>query len=148
MDISISPNYYDARKQSGDIGRHYFLRIDNLHKDKIAFNCKAYVKSILYKTNNFPFPNETVELKWAGSLVPSVPIMPKSYRLLDAFFVLHSKPDLLIFSSFSDSLMHLPPLSGIREYEIVYVVVSENYPSVQIKTNINMTGNVDTISFN
>ena len=74
--------------------------------------------------------------------------MPKSYRLLDAFFVLHSKPDLLIFSSFSDSLMHLPPLSGIREYEIVYIVVSENFPLLEIKTNINITGNVDTISFN
>ena len=148
LDISIQPNYHDARKQSGDIGRHYFLRVDNLHKDRIAFNCTAYVKSIIYKTNNLPFPSETVELKWAGSLVPSVTIMPKSYRLLDAFFVLHSRPDLLIFSSFSDSLMHLPPLSGIGIYEIVYIVVSENFPLLEIRTSINITGNVDTISFN
>jgi hypothetical protein len=148
LDISIHPNCHDARKQNGDIGSHYFLRIDNLHKDKIAFNCRAYVKSIVDKTNNLPFPTETVELKWAGSLVPSVPIMPKSYRLLDAFFVLHSRPDMLIFSSFSDSLMHLPPLIGIREYEIIYVVVSENVPLLEIKTKINITGNLETISFN
>jgi len=148
LDISIQPNYHDAPKLSGDIGRHYFFRIDNLHKDKIAFNCTAYVKSIFHKKHNRAFTTETVELKWAGSLVPSVTILPKSYRLLDAFFVLHSKPDLLIFSSFSDSLRHLPPLSGITEYEIVYIVVSENFPLLEIKTNINITGNVDTISFN
>ncbi|MGA2466287.1 MAG: hypothetical protein ABSH06_18290 [Thermodesulfobacteriota bacterium] len=147
LDISIHPNYSDADKQSGDVGRHYFLRIDNLHKDKIAFNCTAYVKSIVNKTNNLAFPTETVELKWAGSLVPSVTIMPKSCRLLDAFFVLHSKPDRLRFSSFSDSLKHLGPLTGTREYEIVYIVVSENFPLLEIKTNINITGNVYTISF-
>lgn len=148
LDISVQPNYDDARKVSGDVGRHYFLRIDNLHKDKIAFNCTAYVKSILCKTKNLPIPTETVELKWAGSLVPTVTIMPKSYRLLDAFFVLKSRPDLLIFLSFSDSLRHLPPLSGIGEYEIVYIVVSENFPLLEIKTTINITGNVETISFN
>lgn len=148
LDISVQPNYDDARKVSGDVGRHYFLRIDNLHKDKIAFNCTAYVKSILCKIKNLPIPTETVELKWAGSLVPTVTIMPKSYRLLDAFFVLKSRPDLLIFSSFSDSLRHLPPLSGIGEYEIVYIVVSENFLLLEIKTTINITGNVETISFN
>jgi hypothetical protein len=147
LDISINPGYSDAPKINGDIGRHYFLRIDNLHKGKIALNCTAYVKSIFNKTNNINFTTETVELKWAGSLVPSVAIMPKSYRLLDAFFVLNSQPDLLRFLSFSDSRKHLPPLKGIGEYEIVYIVVSEYFPLLEIKTNINITGNVDTISF-
>lgn len=148
LSISVQPHYDDAHKVGGDVGRHYFLRIDNLHKDKIAFNCTAYVKSIFCKTTNLPIPTETVELKWAGSLVATVTIMPKSYRLLDAFLVLKSRPDLLIFSSFSDSLRHLPPLSGIGEYEIVYIVVSENFPLLEIKTTINITGNVDTICFN
>ena len=147
LDISIHPRYSNAYKQDGDVGRHYFLRIDNLHKDKIAFNCTAYVKSIVCKAGNIAFPTETVELKWAGSVVPSVAIMPKSCRLLDAFYVLKSKPDLLIFSSFSDSLRHLAPISGIRKYEIVYVVVSETFPVVEIKTIINITGKLDTISF-
>jgi hypothetical protein len=147
LDISVIPNEHVVRKTSGDFGSHYFLRIDNLHKDKIAFNCTAYVKSILNKTNNVPLLTETVELKWAGSLVPSVTIMPNSYRLLDACYVLHRTPDVLRFLSFSDSISHLPPISGIGEYEVVYVVASGNFPSLEIKTGINITGNVDTISF-
>ena len=149
LDISVESNYSDAFKKSGDTGRHYFLRVENCHKYKIAFNCTAYVKSIIRRraSLSIPFPTETVELKWAGSLVPSVSIMPKSYRLLDAFFVLHSRPDLAIFSSFSDSLRHLPPLDGVGVYEIVYTVVSENFQSVEIKTALDITGNVNTISF-
>jgi hypothetical protein len=150
LDMSVEPNYSDAPKKSGDTGRHYFLRVENFHKDKIAFNCTGYVKSIIRRRANvpIPFPTETVELKWAGSLVPSVSIMPKSYRLLDAFFVLHSRPDLVIFSSFSDSLRHLPPLDGVGVYEIVYTVVSQNFQPVEIKTASDITGNIDTISFN
>jgi hypothetical protein len=36
---------------------------------------------------------------------------------------------------------------ALKCYEIVYIVVSEYFPLLEIKTNINITGNVDTISF-
>ena len=147
LDASVHASFHDAPKVDGGIGRHYFLKIANLHKDKIAVNCTAYVKSIISTKNNRNQTSETVELKWSGSRIPSVAIMPQSYRLLDAFFVLHSHPSILLFSSYSDSLIHLPPLKGIADYEITYVIVPDNFPLTEKKTSIRISGNIDTILF-
>lgn len=147
LDISVHPNFFDAPKVDGGKGRHYFLKITNLHKDKIAFNCTAYIKSIIDKPSRVNLTSETVELKWSGSKVPMVTIMPASYRLLDAFCVLHNHPSTLFFLSYSDSLIHLPPLTGIKHYEVDYLIVSENFPLAEKKTNIKVTGDIDSITF-
>ncbi len=107
---------------------HYQIKVENLHKDKIALNCYAFIESILDLENNTPIQTQTVELKWAGVInIPNVSIINQSHRMLDAFFYDVAYPKKIYFCSYSDSDENLPPLESSNKYKICYMIVSSNF---------------------
>jgi hypothetical protein len=147
LQASVSPSFMVVKQYDNIDGTFYHLKVENLHKDKIARNCTATIKSIIDLTNRKDITSETVELKWAGTIIHSVSIMPQTFRLLDAFFVKHNTPSTIQFLSYADSPYHLPGISGTTNYEITYLILSENFLPIEIKTFIGIKGDIETIDF-
>lgn len=114
------------------LARFFHLTAENLNAWKVAVNCAAYVESIVDLRSSVSIPIRTAELKWAGYNQPTVAILPKSYRDLDAFFVLHNQPQILHFNCFSDSGYFMRPIQGPAKFQLNYVVISETFPPAQI----------------
>ncbi len=73
-------------------------------------------------------PLNSVEFKWAGYVLPNAHIPPRSVRRFDAFWIQHGRPAELGFNVFSDSTEFIPHIQGAGEYELVYAIVSDNFP--------------------
>lgn len=128
------------------LARFFHLAVKNRNIRKIALNCTAYLESMKKLPDNVSVPIRTVELKWAGYMLPTVPIMPQSHRDVDAFFVLHDEPNILRFNCFSDSDYYLPPVLGYSKYLLNYVVISEDFPIARIVVEATIGNSIDDIS--
>lgn len=108
---------------------HIIVRI--LHPHKTALNCYAYLAKAKNLSTGVELPLETVEFKWAGYIMPNANIFPSSQRAFDAVWFDQSNPSWPKFSTYSDSGKYLPEFSfsGKGEYELSYLVMSENFPS-------------------
>lgn len=126
--------------------RFFHLTVRNLNIRKIALNCTAYLESMKKLPENVSVSLSTAELKWAGYTQPTVPIIPQSYRNLDAFFVLHNEPKILRFSCFSDSSYYMMPVLGYGKYQLNYVVISENFPPAGIALEATIGNSIDDVS--
>lgn len=137
---------YIAGTPSPRLARFFHLTINNLNIRKIALSCTAYLESMKKLPENAPVPVRTVELKWAGYMLPTVPIMPRSHREVDAFYVLHDEPNILRFNCFSDSDYYLPPVLGYGKYLLNYVVISANFPAARITVEATIGNSIDDVS--
>jgi hypothetical protein len=135
--ISRNPTEFDDARITNQPGqpyaRFFHLSVENCNPYKLAVNCTAYIEAIRDAHTNLRIKRiRTTELKWAGYVLPSVSIMPASYRELDALFVLHDSPQVVHFNCFTDSGYFMSPLQGPSQYRLDYVVVSENFPQARI----------------
>lgn len=136
-----------TRRDSGKEARYFHLKVENLHKRKIALGCTAYIESIKDLQSDIPVSLPTVELKWEGYTLPNASIMPKSNRGLDAVFVFHQLPNKLYFVNFTDSTRFMQPLCGPGDYELTYVVISQNFPIVRATFTVHIENQLDKITF-
>ncbi len=128
------------------VARFFHLKVKNLNIRNIALNCTAYLESMRKLPENISDPPRTTELKWAGYTQPTVAIMPRSHRDLDAFYVLHNAPNILRFSCFSDSSYYMMPILGHGRYQLDYVVISQNFPPARITVEVNIGNSIDDMS--
>jgi len=88
------------------------------------------------------FPS--AELKWAGYILPNAHIVPQSMRHFDAFFIAHARPTVAVFNAiFSDSTAFQPRIQGAGNYELHYLVVSDNFPSARISVMLALSETLD-----
>jgi hypothetical protein len=133
-------------------GRWYHINIKNLHERKMAVGCVAYLESIRdISTGEVRVP-EPVEFKWKGMKTAKVAIPPKTNRLLDAFFVFCSSPNIVYlsinqflvdFSGFHDQYT----LKGPNDYELEYVIFSANFSPVKGSFILQIAGRLQDIKF-
>lgn len=106
--------------------RFFHLTVQNRHRDKMAVGCTAYVEDITDANSGEPIDFRPAEIKWAGTTMPSVPILPGRSRDLDACCILEQDPATILFVSLSDSGKHMAPISG-RAVHVTYLVLSDNF---------------------
>ncbi|MCJ7663560.1 MAG: hypothetical protein MUO24_04900 [Desulfobacterales bacterium] len=133
----------------GDKAKYFHVIVENLHKRKIALGCTAYIESIRDLQTQNQVPLETVELKWDGYTLPNASIMPQPNvgRGLTLFFVLHQRPNELHFDNFTDSTRFMQPLCGPGDYELTYVVITQNFPIVRTTFTVHIENQLDRITF-
>jgi hypothetical protein len=148
--ITRNPNEFDnaylANLPNNPPARFFHLTIENMNPFKIALNCMAYVERILKLEDGSEIPLRTAELKWAGYTLPTASIMPKMQRYLDAFFIIHSEPNVVRFNCFTDSGYYMRPIEEPGEFELDYVVISENFQPARINTKLTVGNSLDDIS--
>ena len=126
QEFSDAPVMVALQKQA--LARFFHIGVRNRHREKLAVNCSVYLEKAT-RLPNGDIPMKTVEFKWAGVVMPSVAIAQNSVREFDALCVVHDLPTEIRFNAFSDSIDFYPALpAGAADYELSYVVRSENFP--------------------
>jgi len=151
--VSCKSNYFVDNvgifDNSGKIigtGRYYYVRIKNLHLKRPAINCYAYLMRAVDKSKGITLFNaETPELKWAGYTLPNALISPQSYRKLDAFWINLNNPTKLNFNIFTDYTGYIRTIIGPGNFELFYMVVSENFDILRFKLLIDIGKTVNDI---
>ncbi len=125
----------------------YHLLIHNNHKSKHAQNCAAYLESWIDLSNGQETRPKTVELHWAGCNLPSIIVLPKSDRPLDAFCIYENNDQQLIVPSFSTSTEFNPAVLGPGEYKLTYRIISSNFPDIKRAFLLNFAGGLEGVKF-
>lgn len=129
--------------------RFFHIKVRNLHDRKLALNCCAYLKSIKNLSSGEDRILETFELKWKGVTFRSVVILPSSHRYLDGFFVFHDSPDtaILSISPFIDFTGYYTIVRGPGDFELTYLIISENFGVTEATFKLRIGNNLQDISF-
>ena len=138
-----------AKKMS----RFYHIKVQNLHKERTAYHCVAYLESVKYLTGERK-TFEAVELKWKGVIHSYATIPPSSFpspfRYLDGFFVFHDSPNIayiginpfnIDFSAYRDRFK----LEGSGDFRLTYVVYSENFSPAKATFELQLGNCLDDI---
>jgi hypothetical protein len=140
--------YVDATRIPENVPARYFhIRVRNLHPRKAALNCYAYLERVRDISAHRDIRVETIEFKWAGYTLPNAVIGAGSERRLDAFWVPHNAPNVLQFNVFADSTEFIPRIRGPGDFEMTYVVVSENFAPARRTFLLHVGTRLDEIHF-
>lgn len=133
--------------------RFYHIKVKNLHQQKIARDCVAYLERIKdLSTGEEKFVEELVEFKWKGVTTPRIAIPPKKSRYLDAFHIYYDSqnivhlginPFVVDFSGYYE----LYELKGHGAFELSYVVFSENLSPVRETFRLHIKNGLDDVEF-
>jgi hypothetical protein len=139
---------YVSRQQAP--ARFYHIRVENLHRRKIAHDCAVYLEKIEdLSSGNVVIP-ELVEFKWKGVTTSRVSIPPKNSRYFDAFYIYETMPKTVALgiNSFIIDFSGYHALYTLRnpsDCQLTYVVFSENFPPVRGTFKLHMGDWLDDI---
>ena len=150
-------NFEDKVKTKGiyskGIARFYHIKVRNLHRQKIAHNCVAYLEKIVDLSTGKEKSFELVEFKWKGVKPREAAIPPKVSRYLDAFLIYYDSPNIVhlgINRFLIDFSGYEPPyytLEGPGTFELTYVVFSENFPPARATFKLDIGNKLDDLKF-
>lgn len=132
--------------------RFYHIRVKNLHQQKIARDCVAYLERIKNLSTDETEYQELVEFKWKGVNTSRGAIPPKQLRYLDAFHIYYDSqnivhlginPFLVDFSGYYE----LYTLKGPSTFDLTYVVFSENFSPARATFRLHIGTHLDDIKF-
>jgi len=128
-------------------GRFFHVDVRNRHRAKIATNCYAYLSRVVNLGNEEEIPFRTVELKWAGYVLPNAHILPGQVRRFDAFWVDTEHPTEVRFNLYADATDYTPRLPGVGRYRFTYQVVSDNFPPASVSLILNLNASLTLTTF-
>jgi hypothetical protein len=124
----------------------FHVRVQNRHRETLALNCSAYLEKVVKRPDTeIEIPGEIVELKWAANIWPRANIPARKARRFDAFFIRYAEPNKVIFQVHTDSIGHGPQIPPeIGEYELSFLVTSDNFPPVQKRFILDLRSSAET----
>jgi len=133
--------------------RYYYIRVKNRHQEKTARDCVAYLVSAKNLSTGETNPyDELVELKWKGVVTDRVAIPPNRFRFLDAFRIFYDKQHVVQAGINPvtidwEGYYELYKLEGPGNFELSYVVFSENFSPVKATFRLHIGNRLDDIEF-
>jgi hypothetical protein len=145
LSLTRSPDEYGGTVN--DQPYLFHVVVENLHWRKPALDCRAYIHRVENLDNGKSIPFEKFELKWAGTKLPNVTIMPKEQRSFDAFSIWRDNLTKLKWKdfSFTDTEKICPEIEKAGKYLIEYLVTSLNFKpkiaafELHLKESVNET---------
>jgi hypothetical protein len=131
-------------RNAGKSARFFHIKVRNLHRDRIATNCYAYLERATKFDPSTKIDIRTVEIKWRGYTLPNAHVLPQTTRDFDAFFIYHDAPEVLQFQFFTDASEFIPQIAGAGTYRLEYVVVSDNFPPVRGTFTLDLSGSLES----
>jgi len=132
--------------------KFYHILVKNLHQQKLAYECVAYLEEIKNLSGKKMGPEEMVELKWKGVTNRAVSIPPKHPRSFDAFRVYYDEPTkvylginphIIDFSGYFPKFV----IEGPGDFELTYVVFSQNFLPARRKFILHIGNKISDIKF-
>lgn len=146
MEVSAD-QFSDVKQPSGQKARFFQIAVKNLNPYKHARNCHGFLEEVKKLSTGQYMPVECIEFKWAGYTEPHATILPSKCRYLDGFYVYHEVPYILHFNLFSDSSRHFAKILGPGEFELTYLVISDNFKPVRSKFKVYLARTLEEIKF-
>jgi len=130
----------------------YHIKVRNLHRQKIAYGCLAYLEKIVDLSTGKEKSFEIVEFKWKGVITREAAILPKKFRYLDAFHIYYDSQNIVnlgINRFLIDFSGYEPPytLKGPGTFELSYVVFAENFSPARATFSLHIGNRLDDIKF-
>ena len=130
----------------------YHIKVKNLHRQKIARDCVAYLEKIKDLLTGKERTFELVEFKWKGVKTREAAIPPEKSRYFDAFHVYYDSPNIVhlgINRFLIDFSGYEPPytLEGPGTFGLTYVVFSENFSPVRATFQLIIGNQLNDIKF-
>jgi hypothetical protein len=142
----------EAGERGGDLADKpyiYHIEVTNLHWRRPALDCRAYLDKVTVVSSGKQREFQKFELKWAGTTLPGVTIMPQERRSFDAFVIWLDQPTLLCWSkghSFADTDKVWPKVTEAGKYRITYLVTSFNFPPLLGTFELDLKNSLEEIS--
>lgn len=142
---NLSVTYDDADTtlatdvRSGLSMRFHHAKVENMHDKIIARETTVYLESYtnLSSSGSKTTIDKISELKWAGTALASIPIMPGYPRLFDCVITIDAMPGYAHIpcqTDASDYRIQLPTGS----FELQYVVICDVFPPTRLKLRIDV----------
>jgi hypothetical protein len=112
-------------------------------------DCRAYLNEVVEVGSGKKIGFQKFELKWAGTILPGVTIMPRECRSFDAFVIWPEWPTRLCWSkghSFADTPAVWPEVTGAGKYRITYLVTSFNFRASRGTFELDLQNSLEDIS--
>ena len=153
--LEMGDKDFQGIRYAGSEGRpalFYHVKVKNLHWQKIAHDCVAYLEMIKNSSTGETKPLELIDLKWKGVTTPRVAIPPKGFRHIDAFHIYHDSQDTVhlgINPFVTDSTGYYEHyiLKGPGTFELTYVVFSENFSPARATFKLQIGDRLEQIKF-
>lgn len=132
--------YEDAfRNPESKYTRFFHIKVDNLDSKEAARNCIVFLESVR-NTSTGEKIDYYVEVYWQRFTVPNATILPGLARYFDALMVFHDSPHIPRFKVFStsDSPKFVPKAEGPGEYQLTYIVCSDNFETIRGVFNLSL----------
>jgi len=129
-----------------DIGKEagfFHINVRNRHRRKIATNCYVYLEKAISVESGAEIPFKAVEFRWAGYDQPNAHVPPQKARPVDAFFILRDAPTRLLFNTFSTATDFVPRIEAAGQYELTYLVASDNFPIARASFTLSLDTSFD-----
>jgi hypothetical protein len=92
-------------------------------------------------------PFRSVELKWAGYVLPNAHILPGQVRRFDAFWIDTERPAEARFNLYADSPDYIPRLPGVGRFRFTYQVVSDTFLPASLPLILNLNASLYLTTF-
>ncbi len=154
-ELSFAPGgleFIEREAERHNPSRYYQIAVNNLHREKTARECVAYVDRIVdLSTGKIEIP-DLVELKWSGVITREAVIPAKKSRLLDAFHVSSAAPKVARiginrFIVDSTRFRDTYDLTGAGDFEIDYVVCSREFAALRSTFILHLGNRLEDIEF-
>lgn len=148
LERDSSCQYEDAfRLPEKKNARFFHITVRNLNPYKHARNCYAFLERVYNSNKKELIPTRSIEFKWAGYTLPNATILPGSSRYIDGFYVFHDLPTTPLFNLFADSSYFIPRIKGPGDYDLTYLVVSDNFRVVRSQFKLHLSDKLGDIVF-
>lgn len=140
----VAPNY---KIPDGRYTDWYHLQVANIHRNKYARNCVAWVLKIKNLDSGQEIDPGNFELGWAGTGLFERHILPKREAEVDAFWIIRGE-DVIRFHhrpSTSSQYGMRPLVKG--NYLLTYLIISENFEQVTKTFKLKFGGDYTQIEF-
>jgi hypothetical protein len=132
----------------GPVFRHFHGVVRNNHRSKLALNCYVVLESITPTDGGKANPIDPIEVKWAGSTLPSVIVAANSERRFDAFKVAAANPARIYFNvPWCDSSEFRPLIDGTGAFKFTFGAYSSNFAPAHSEFIVRNVGSLDSIDF-
>jgi hypothetical protein len=142
--LERDPTQYSRTQcQDGRWCWFFHVGVRNRHRSKTARDCYAYLEKATRLNPNADIPVKQVEFGWAGYSQPNAHVFPGRVRAFDAFYILEDLPTQLQFNVFATGSDFVPRIGGQGGFQLVYSVVSENFPEARASLVLTLDASLD-----
>ena len=123
------------------------IAVENLHHRRSAANTFAFIEKIVDAQASECLFSTPVEIKWGGTVLPSVMISPGGVRLVDGIFVSHRDPRNAFFNAiWTDFSELIPRIPRAGEFHLTYCINSTSFPPARATFRAIIGKSLDDVS--